>query len=281
MAVQVIVDNVSDLPPEVVAENRLTIVPLKVSFGEESGGELMSPDEFYARIVHSDPLPTTAAVSPEEFADAYRRIIGAGDEAVVITISEKLSATHEAAKQAISVAGAEGKVSVVDSTRATIAEGFVAVKAAQAALRGASREEVVAVARATIPRVGFLAAFDTLEYLKRGGRIGAAKALLGSMLNIQPLVTLRDGIVAPYGRTRSRAQALEALAEFGRSFRSVELLGIEHTACQEDADRLKSMLAKDFPGVPVYESRATPVIGTHTGPGLVVLSLLGDPPDLG
>ncbi len=277
MAVQVITDNVADLPWEVVEEYRLTVVPLKVSFGEESGAEKMDPDEFYARIVHSDPLPTTSAPTPEEYAEVYRRVIEVGDEIVVVTISEKLSATFEVAHHAVALAGAEGKVSVVDSTRATIAEGFVAVKAAEVALSGASRVEVVAAAKSTLPRVGFLAAFDTMEYLKRGGRIGAAKALLGSMLNIQPLVTLTDGIVSPFGRTRSRAQALNALADYTANFRSIERLAIEHTACPEDAARLKEMMCERFPEVPIYESRATPVIGTHTGPGLVVLSVLGDP----
>lgn len=277
MAVQVITDNVSDLPRDIVEELRLTVIPLKVSFGQESGAENMDPDAFYARIVDSDPLPTTSAPSPEEFAQAYTRVLDAGDEAVVVTISEKLSATFDVARRAIALAGGEERISLVDSTRATIAEGFVAVKAAEAALSGASREEVVAAAEQTVPRVGFVAAFDTLEYLKRGGRIGAAKALLGSMLNIQPLVTLTDGVVSPFGRTRSRSQALKALADFTDNFRSVERMAIEHTACADDAAQLKQMVSERFPGVPIYESRATPVIGTHTGPGLVVLSILGDP----
>jgi DegV family protein with EDD domain len=279
MGVQVITDNVSDLPGNVVDALGIHVVPLKVSFGEEAGAENMPPDEFYARMVESDPLPTTSAPTPEEFAEVYRKVLAAGDEAVVVVISAALSATIDVANRAIELAGGEGAITVVDSTRATIAQGFVAVKAAEAAREGASREEVVAVATETIRRVGFVAAFDTLEYLRRGGRIGAARALLGSMLHIQPLVTLRNGIVAPYGRTRSRRQALEALVAFADRFTTIERLAIEHTACAEDAAQLKQMLADHHPGVPVYESRATPVIGTHTGPGLVVLSVLGDPGD--
>lgn len=277
MAVRIVTDSVTDLPLDVVARHGMFVVPLTVLFGDESGGELMDPDAFYARLVKSDPLPTTAAPTPEAYASVYREIVEAGDEAVVVTISEKLSATFSIAERAITLAEAQGKVTIVDSTMATIAEGFVAIRAAQAAASGATRSEVAAVARETIPHVGFLAAFDTMEYLRRGGRIGAAKALLGSVLRIHPLITIQDGLVAPYGRVRSRSQAIESLVEYAAGFRTVEALAIEHTACAEDAASLRDTLVGKFPGVEIYESRATPVIGTHTGPGLLVLSVLGDP----
>ncbi len=277
MGVRIVTDNVADLPPDVVARYGMFVVPLPVFFGDEAGGERMDPDEFYARLIKSDPLPTTAAPNPEQYATVYREIIEAGDEVVVVTISEKLSATFSAAERAITIVEAEGKVTVVDSRMATMAQGFVAIRAAQAAATGAARSEVAAAAREAIPHVGFLAAFDTMEYLRRGGRIGAAKALLGSVLRINPLITLQDGLVAPYGRARSRSQAIESLAEYAAGFRTVEALAIEHTACAEDAVSLRETLAEKFPGVEIYESRATPVIGTHTGPGLLVLSVLGDP----
>jgi len=213
MGVRIVTDSVADLPSDVVARHGMFVVPLPVLFEGEAGGERMDPDEFYARLIKSDPLPTTAAPNPEQYATVYREIIEAGDEAVVITISEKLSATFSAAERAITLVEAEGKVTVVDSTLATMAQGFVAIRAAQAAASGAVRSEVAAAAREAIPHVGFLAAFDTMEYLRRGGRIGAAKALLGSVLRINPLITLQDGLVAPYGRARSRSQAIEALAE--------------------------------------------------------------------
>jgi len=229
MAVRVVTDSVADLPSDAVARNRIFVVPLPVLFGGEAGGERMDPDDFYARLAVSDPLPTTAAPNPEQYANVYREIVDAGDEAVVITISEKLSATFSVAERAISLAEAEGKVTVVDSTRATMAQGFVAIRAAEAAASGATRSDVAAAGRAVIPHVGFLAAFDTMEYLRRGGRIGAARALLGSVLRIHPLITLRDGLVAPYGRARSRSQAIESLVKYAAGFRAVEALAIEHT----------------------------------------------------
>jgi DegV family protein with EDD domain len=276
MAVRVVTDNVADLPADLVDRFNLTIVPLAVLFGDIAGGEKMDPDEFYSKLVESDPLPTTAAPAPADFVKCYQNIVAAGDEVVVVTLSDKLSATHAAATRAVTEAGLEDKVSVVDSAMATIAEGYIAIAAAEAAASGASRDEVVAAAESTIPRVGFLAAFDTLEYLRRGGRIGAAKALLGSVLKIHPLITLTDGIVAPYGRARSRTQAIQALLAFASGFTHIERLAIEHTACADDAADLRNMLSARYPEVVIIESRATPVIGTHTGPSLLVLSVLGD-----
>ena len=147
MAVRIVTDSVADLPPDVVARHGIVVVPLPVLFGDEAGGERMDPDEFYARLIKSDPLPTTAAPNPEQYATVYREIIEAGDEAVVVTISEKLSATFSAAERAIALAEAEGKVTVVDSMRATMAQGFVAIRAAEAAASGAARSEVAAAAR--------------------------------------------------------------------------------------------------------------------------------------
>jgi len=275
MAVRVVTDNVADLPADAIRRNGITVVPLSVLFGDVPGGERMDPDDFYRKLVESDPLPTTAAPGPGEFAKVYREIAASGDEIVVVTLSAKLSATFGAAERAIEEADLRGRVSVVDSTYATIAEGYVALSAARAAASGESRDDVVRAATETIPRVGFLAAFDTLEYLRRGGRIGAAKAFLGSVLKIHPLITMADGIVAPYGRARSRSQAVQSLVDFAVGFRTVEGLAIEHTACADDAAELRTTLQSIFPDVEILESRATPVIGTHTGPTLLVLSVLG------
>lgn len=275
MGVTVIADNVADLPAEVASRMGIIVVPLGVQFGLENI-ENLDPDLFYRRLVQCDPLPTTSAPTPEAYAAAYRAATTKGDDAVVITISKKLSATHEVALKARDIVDTECRIEVVDSGLATMAQGFVAIKAAEAAQSGAEIDAVVKIAKQTIGRVGFLAAFDTLEYLRRGGRIGAAKALLGSVLNIQPLVTLRDGLVAPFGRARSRAQALSKLVEFAGQFTRIEAFAIEHTACAADASELKVLLQEKYPEITIYESRATPVIGTHTGPGLVVLSVLGD-----
>jgi DegV family protein with EDD domain len=127
-----------------------------------------------------------------------------------------------------------------------------------------------------IQRVDFRAAFDTLEYLRRGGRIGAAQAFLGSMLKINPIITLRDGVVEPAGRTRSRAKAIGYLYNSAMSYSHIEEIAVEDAACPNDAELLVERLSSKFPKERIYRSKTTPVIGTHTGPGLLLVAVFGD-----
>jgi len=278
MAVQIVTDSVADLPPLVAADLGITVVPLTVSFGSEiyRDGVELTADQFYEKLEHSRVFPTTSAPPPLVFAQIYDELAEKTEEIIVLTISAKLSGTLDAAVQGRSLMKKRCRVEVVDSQLATIAEGFIAMKAARAAKSGASLDEVMEVVRTNIPRSDILAAFDTLEYLRRGGRIGAAKAYLGSMLNVNPLVTLKDGVVKPAGRTRSRSKAIESLFAFVDNYHSVEELAVEYTACREDAEALIDRLGELFSKERIYRSRMTPVIGTHTGPGLLVVAVLGD-----
>jgi DegV family protein with EDD domain len=157
-----------------------------------------------------------------------------------------------------------------------MAEGFIVMKAARAAKNGAKLDEVMKVAYQNIPRADFLAAFDTLEYLRKGGRIGRAQAFLGSMLKINPLITLKEGLVEPAGRTRSRARAIDRLYDFAAGCAHIEEMAVADTACPGDAEALVERLGAIFPAERIYRSKMTPVIGTHTGPGLLLVAILGD-----
>ena len=157
-----------------------------------------------------------------------------------------------------------------------MADGFLAIKAAKAAQAGAGLDELMDLVQSNIPRVDIRAAFDTLEYLKRGGRIGKAQALLGSMLKVNPVITLRNGVVEPAGRTRSRAKAIDYLYDFAMSYSHIEEMAVEDAACPDDAEILVERLGSIFPRERIYRSRSTPVIGTHTGPGLLLVSVMGD-----
>ena len=139
-----------------------------------------------------------------------------------------------------------------------------------------SLDELIDITQKTIPYVDMRAAFDTLEYLERGGRIGKAQAFLGSMLNVNPIITLKDGVVEPVARTRSRSKAIDCLYDFAMSYYRIEELAIEDAACHDDAELLVERLSSRFPRERIYRSRTTPVIGTHTGPGLLLISVLGD-----
>ncbi len=278
MTVRVVTDSVADLPTEVVEELGITVVPLSIRFGEKvyRDGVDLTADQFYDRLQSSKVFPSTSVPSPQAFAEAYDRLAEDTDEILAVILSSKFSATYEVALQSIGLMKRKCRVEVIDSLSATMTEGFIAMEAARAARAGASLDEVIEVARKTIPRVDFLAAFDTLEYLRRGGRIGKAQAFLGSMLRINPLITLRDGLVEPAGRTRSRAKALDRLYDFAASYSHIEEMAVEDTACPDDAEALLERLGAIFPRERIYRSKMTPAIGTHTGPGLLVVAVLGD-----
>jgi DegV family protein with EDD domain len=278
MAVRIVTDSVADLPPEVVRELGITIVPLIIRFGDEvyRDGIDLTADQFYKKLKASKLFPVTSVPAPAAFADAYDKLAKEASGILAITLSSRFSAIYEVALQSIGLMKKKRRVEVFDSRWATMAEGFIVMEAAKAAKSGASLDRVIEVAQKTIPRVDFLAAFDTLEYLRRGGRIGKAQAFLGSMLKINPLVTLRDGVVEPAGRTRSRAKAIDRLYNFAASYAHIEQMAVEDTACPADAERLVERLGAIFPRERIYRSKMTPAIGTHTGPGLLLVAILGD-----
>jgi DegV family protein with EDD domain len=278
VSLRIVTDSVSDLPPALVEELRITVVPLVVSIGERAyrDGVDLASDAFYAELKASLSFPITSAPSPSAFARAFDGAAEEADEVLAITLSSKLSGTFNAALQGKELMERSRRVEVVDSGWAALAEGFIVMEAARAAKEGAGLEDAKQLVRATAARVDFLAAFDTLEYLRRGGRIGAAAALLGSILNINPLIALRDGLVHPVGRTRSRRKALDQLVQFAGGYSSIDVMGVECTACEPEADALVDRLADFHPRERILRSTMTPVIGTHTGPGLLVVVVLGD-----
>ncbi|MFC2012893.1 DegV family protein [Chloroflexota bacterium] len=278
MTVKIVADSVSDLPPEVVKDLGITIVPLSVRLGEAvyRDGIDITAEEFYGKLAGSKVQPFTSAPTPGAFTGAYDKLAEEADGILVVTVSARLSATHEAAVQGIEAMRRKCRVEVVDSQWAVMAQGFIAMEAARAAQAGAGLDEVAGIARSNISRVEMLVAFDTLEYLRRGGRIGKAQALLGSMLKVNPMITMKDGVVEPAGRTRSRAKAVDHLYEHVVSYAAVEEIAVENGACPDEADELAKRLGAKFPGQRIYCSRTTPVIGAHTGPGALLVAIRGD-----
>ncbi len=278
MTVKIITDSVADLPSDVAKELGITVIPILVRFGEKvyRDGIDLTTEQFYDRLTHNKTLPATSVPSPGTFAEAYDKLAEETDEILAIILSSKLSGAYEIALQSIGLMKRKCRIEVIDSEWATMAEGFIVMKAAQAAQAGANLDEVIDVARRTIPRVDFLATFDTLEYLRRGGRISAAQAFLGTMLRVSPLITLRDGVVEPAGRTRTRARAIEHLYNFAMSYSYIEEMAVENTACADEAEALVERLSAKFPKVHIYRSKMTPAIGAHTGPGLLLIGILGD-----
>ena len=278
MTVKIVTDSVADLPPHAAQELGITVVPLHVRFGTEvyRDGIDLTADEFFDKLMHNKTLPVTSVPSPGDYAETYDRLAEETDEILVITVTSKLSGTHEVALQSVGLMKKNCRVEVLDSQWAVMAEGFIAMAAARAALSGASFEEVLDIARRNISRVDMRAAFDTLEYLQRGGRIGKAQAFLGSMLKINPIIKLKDGEVVPAAKERSRAKAIDYLYNFTMSYSYIEEIAIEYATSLDEVEMLAERLDSKVPKERIYRSRASPVIGTHTGPGLLIVSVLGD-----
>ncbi|MBN1685398.1 MAG: DegV family protein [Spirochaetales bacterium] len=278
MSVKVITDSVADLPRHIVEELGIVVVPLLLRFGEAEyrDGVDLSVAEFYTLLDSSPHFPATAFPPAARFAEAYDQLACEGSDVVVITLSEKLSGTYNAAVTAKTMAKGGNRVEVVDSTCAAMIEGFVAMKAAQAASQGASIEETVEVAKEASRRAHLLATFRTLEYLYRGGRIGKARAFLGSALKVHPFIGLKDGAVRPVGAATNRAKAVDKLVSFAGGFSHIEELGVEHTQSPDEAELMIDRLSQFHPRERIHVSTMTPVIGSHTGPGLLVVCVLGD-----
>ena len=272
--VAIVTDSVADLPTRVAEEFGITVVPLLVRFGTDvyRDGLDLNPDQFYEKLRTTKILPVTSVPSPATFVDAYDKLAEKTDAIVVISLTSKLSGTYQVALQSIGFMKKQCRVEVVDSQWAVMAQGFIAIAAAKAAKAGAGIDEVLDVARQTIHRVDLRGAFDTLEYLERGGRIGKAQAFLGSLLKINPVIGMKDGEVFPYDRERSRPKAIDQLFNFATSFGNLEGLAVEYATDYDEANRLVQRLGSKFPQVPIYLSSVSPVIGTHTGPSLILVS---------
>ena len=278
MTIKIVTDSVSDLPPEVVEELGISVIPLNVRFGTEvyRDGIDLTAEQFFTRLVQNKTPPVSSVPSPAAFAEKYDQLAEETDEILVITVTSKLSGTHEVAKQSIGLMKKKCRVEVIDSQLAIMGMGLLVILAARAARAGAKMEELIEIVNRNIPRVEFRAAFDTLEYLERGGRIGKAQALLGSLLKINPIIGMKDGEVFPFGRERSRAKALDYLYNFAMSYSFIEEMAVEYATAVDEAETLIERLDVKFPKERVYRSRTGPVISTHTGPSLLVVTVLGD-----
>jgi DegV family protein with EDD domain len=278
MTVKIVTDSVSDISPAIADELGIAVVPLNVVFGSKIYRDSidLTTDEFYEKLRHSQTLPTTSTPPLQTFIEVYDRLAEETDEILVITIARKLSATGESALKAIESMDSKCRVEVLDSQMALMAEGLLVITAAKAARDGASLDEILKIAEQNIPRIQTRMAFDTLEYLKRGGRIGKAKALMGSMLKINPILGIRDGEVFPFGQERSRTKAIDRLYEFVMSYSKIDELAVEDATTPDEADALVERLVEKYPKERIYRSKFSPVIGTNVGPSVIGVAVLGD-----
>ena len=274
-SIKVITDSNTCLPPEIVARYQIGIVPILLIFGEETlrDGVDITAQEFYQRLRTADPLPKTSSPTPAVFFEAFQEAKVSGAEgAVVITLSGKLSMSFNAAH--IAAHDIEDfPIRIVDGRMATIAQGFVALTAAEAAAQGKGLEAVAKAAEACVPKTGFAVMLETLEYLHKGGRVPAIASLVGSAIGLNPVLSNKpDGTVGIIAPTLGRKAAINRiLLEVERKRKGHQLLrlGVMHADAPEEGEALKHEISDRFDSDEIYVVELTPVMGAHAGPGVV------------
>jgi DegV family protein with EDD domain len=276
MPVRIVTDSAADLTPSEVEELGVEVVPLSIRFGDKeyTDGVDLTVEEFYAKLATSPDLPETAAPSPGAFEAAFRRQASAGADAVVcINLSSGLSATIQAAQSAATALAGELDVRTADSRSITSGLGTQVRAAAQAARDGADANAVVALVEGLAARTHVVGTLDTLENLKKGGRIGAAQALLGSLLSIKPLIDISSGEVTEAGKARTRRKGLEWLRDKVFEQPDVEHLTIAH-GMAPDVDAMLDLLSSRYSRDDIAITTIGATIGTHAGPRVMGVTWL-------
>jgi DegV family protein with EDD domain len=280
--IAVVTDSVACVPPKLVEEYNIHVVPFHVIWDGRAykDGVDLTPAEFYRLFAQDKAYPTTSQPSLADFVRIYAQLSETAEGIVSIHIPSELTGTvgvaQTAAREAASV-----PVVVLDSGLATIAQGFVVLAAARAAAEGQSLDEVVAVARYMMKAVHFYATLDDLKHLHRGGRIGEAATLLGSKLRINPILSLEDGRVRVLTVVRTRHTAVEKMLEMmGEQVGERPLhASVFHGDALQEAERIAEEINSRFNCVEFYVTEFTPVMGAHTGPGVIGLAFYADEPD--
>ncbi|MFC1940869.1 DegV family protein [Chloroflexota bacterium] len=278
MTVKIVTDSSADLTDKIVQELGVTVVPLYVRFGEEVYRDRVdiSENEFYQRLQHDPIHPSTTQPSPQDFVDVYQKLSQEADGIVSIHISSVLSGTCNSALQGRELAGVACPIEVIDSRTLTMALGMMVIATAKLANMGKGLDEVVAEAKRAIATTHLLGLFDTLEYVRKGGRIGRAKALLGSILNVKPLLTLQDGDTAPASQARTRSKGIDRLFDFVKSTTNIEELAVVYNTNPEEAQALVERIGSIFDKKRIYLATVGPMLGVHMGPGALIVAKRGN-----
>jgi DegV family protein with EDD domain len=278
MPVHIVTDSACDLPQAACDELGIEVVPLSIRFGEREyvDRKELSVEAFWRELETSSVLPETAAPSVGAFEETFRRLSDGGSDGIVcINLSARLSATMQSAQVAAKALDGQTPIEIIDSKSASMGIGNLVLYAARRARDGASVDEIVTEVNDRRDRQHVYATLDTLEYLRKGGRIGGAQAMLGSMLSIKPLITVADGVVEQAGKVRTRSKALRAIADHVPDDR-VEMISVLHAGAP-DLDELLALIEPKIPDAEVVVGTIGPVVGVHTGPRVIGLAYIQRP----
>jgi DegV family protein with EDD domain len=277
--VAIVTDSTAYLPEECVKQHNISITPLSVIWGNEvyQDGVDIQPTEFYERLPKSKVMPTTSQVTPVVMMSTFQPLLEQGFDVLGIFISSKISGTVQSAIQAREMMGAQDKIAIVDSLSTTMGMGWPVLTAARAAQAGETLAECEKIAQQACSNSGVLFVVETLEFLRRGGRIGGAQALLGTALNIKPILELRDGKIESVEKIRTKQKAMQrmvGLVAERLAGQTLIRIAITHASSETDAISLLETAKKQFSPVETLISPLSPVIGAHVGPGTVVLNFM-------
>ncbi|MCZ7574097.1 MAG: DegV family protein [Ardenticatenaceae bacterium] len=279
--IRVVTDSAANLPPSVAREYNVQIVPLIVNIGGTGyrEGIELGTEQFYNLLPQASPVPTTSQPSPADFEAVFSRVLAAGDEVVAVTLSSELSGTYNSAVQAAVALGEHAPITIVDSRSVSAGEALMVAAAARAAKAGHSRAEITEMLGPMVDETLLIFTLETLEYLKRGGRIGGARAFLGSILRVQPVILIKDGRVEAGDRARNRRRAIERLVEMPRDRFGTQPVwaGVADAVAESDRDVLLRELQRNLNIEYLLQCEVGPVLGAHAGPGALGVAAVPAP----
>jgi len=274
--IKIVTDSTAHLPNKLIAEYGITVVPLKVLFGENTyrEGIDLSNMQFYRMLREARRLPTTTQPSAGEFRDVYARLAAEGHSIISVHLSSQLSGTVSSAETARHMLP-DANITIIDTPWISLALGMMVVEASKAAAAGWSHEEILNLIQSLSHRMNILFVVDTLEYLQKGGRIGGAQAWMGTLLQVKPILHLHEGRIEPLDRVRTKRAAVQRLIElaadrFGPD--PVAHIAVLHANTPNEANTLTEAVRERFKPVELYQAELGPVVGAHTGPGTVGLA---------
>ncbi len=275
MTIRIVTDSAADLPAILTEELDITVVPVYLRFGEQVYRDRVdiSEEEFYQRLLHDPVHPNTTQPSPQDFANVYDKLSQEADGIISIHITSKLSGTYNSAVQGKKMVGNRCPIEVVDSQTLSIAVGLMVIQASKMAKSGMSLQQIVDELGKIIPNVHLLILFDTLKYLVKGGRVGKAKGLVGSVLNVKPLLAVRDGELVPSGQVRTRSKGIDRLLDFVKNAKEIQDLAILYSTTPDEAQALVERTSSMFPKERTILARLGPGLGVHGGPGILAVAL--------
>ncbi|UCG54412.1 MAG: DegV family protein [Dehalococcoidia bacterium] len=275
MTVRIVTDSTADLPPDLLKELDITVVPACVILGNKTyrDGIDISQEEVYHKMIDENIPASTSQPPPMDFANAYRKLLKDTDEIVSIQATSKLSGLYNSALLGREMTKENNRIEVVDSLSVSMGLGLLAILAAQLAKAGENLPTIVEKVKQSIPQIRLWGFFDTLKYALKGGRLGKAKALLGSVLPIKAILTMRDGELHPTGAVRTRIRGIERLVDNFRKSVYVQNAAVVYSTTPNDARTLRDRISTVSDKIPIHISRLGPALGVHGGPGTLILAL--------